>query len=74
MRVVEQFITLDGKKGDYGLKQRIALVVNTLNQVEVHGAENMNKLLGSIQELERIFQDLPEEETGKEAKAEEKAE
>lgn len=29
-------------------------VINTLNQVEVHGSANMNMLLACIQELERL--------------------
>lgn len=29
-------------------------VINTLNQVEVHGSMNMTMLLGCIQELERL--------------------
>ena len=39
-------------------------IKNTLEQVEVHGSANLNKLLGCIQALESIIQqEQSEEET-----------
>ena len=35
----------------------IAGIKNTLEQVEVHGSANLNKLLGCIQALEGIVQE-----------------
>lgn len=29
-------------------------IIYTLNQIEVHGKENLDRLLGSIQELEKL--------------------
>lgn len=34
----------------------IASIKNTLEQVEVHGSANLNRLLGCIQALESIIQ------------------
>ena len=36
-------------------KDRIAAVIVTLNKVEVHGKENLSRLLGCIQELEKMM-------------------
>lgn len=41
-------------------KDRIAAVIVTLGKVEVHGKDNLSRLLGCIQELEKLMQ---EEET-----------
>lgn len=43
--------------------ESIQAVINTLNVVSVSGVENMNRMLGSIQTLARV-----KEELGKEAK------
>lgn len=40
----------------------IASIKNTLEQVEVHGSANLNKLLGCIQALESIIQQEQSEE------------
>ena len=40
------------------MKEKIALIINTLNQIEVRGSDNMNKLLGSIQALNGILKEL----------------
>lgn len=37
-------------------KQLIFNIINTLEQVEVHGSANLNRLLGCIQALESIIQ------------------
>lgn len=39
---------------------RLAAVIVTLGKVEVHGKDNLSRLLGCIQELEKLMQ---EEET-----------
>lgn len=36
----------------------LKLVLNTLNTIEVKGSSNLNALLGSIQTLERVVQQL----------------
>ena len=41
-------------------KDRIAAVIVTLGKIEVHGKDNLTRLLGCIQELEKLMQ---EEET-----------
>ena len=41
-------------------KDRIAAVIVTLGKVEVHGKDNLSRLLGCMQELEKLMQ---EEET-----------
>ena len=41
-------------------KDRIAAVIVTLGKVEVHGKDNLTRLLGCIQELEKM---MNEEET-----------
>ena len=41
-------------------KDRIAAVIVTLGKIEVHGKDNLSRLLGCIQELEKLMQ---EEET-----------
>ena len=41
-------------------KDRIAAVIVTLGKVEVHGKDNLSRLLGCIQELEKM---MNEEET-----------
>ena len=41
-------------------KDRIAAVIVTLGKIEVHGKDNLTRLLGCIQELEKI---MNEEET-----------
>lgn len=45
-------------------KNLIINIINTLEQVEVHGSANLNKLLGCIQALGGIIQqEQSEEET-----------
>jgi len=45
------------------LKERITVVINTLQQLEIKSTyDNMNYLLGSIQELRRISAELQTEE------------
>ena len=41
-------------------KDRIAAVIVTLGKIEVHGKDNLSRILGCIQELEKI---MNEEET-----------
>lgn len=41
----------------------IAGIKNTLEQVEVHGSANLNKLLGCIQALDSIIQQNTEEQS-----------
>lgn len=41
-------------------KDRIAAVIVTLGKVEVHGKDNLSRILGCIQELEKM---MNEEET-----------
>lgn len=36
-------------------KDRIAAVIVTLGKVEVHGKDNLTRLLGCIQELEKMM-------------------
>ena len=38
-------------------KDRIAAVIVTLGKVEVHGKDNLSRLLGCIQELEKLMQE-----------------
>ena len=40
--------------------ERIQAVINTLNQITVSGYDNMNKLLGSMQTLTQIKNELSE--------------
>lgn len=40
------------------MEQKIALIINTLNQIEVKGSGNLDKLLGCIQTLEKMLKDL----------------
>ena len=45
------------------LKERITVVINTLQQLEIKSTyDNMNYLLGSIQELRRISAELQAED------------
>ena len=43
------------------LLQKIVLTINTLNQIEVHGKQNLNYMLGCIQTLEGILEDIGQE-------------
>lgn len=45
--------------------QTLINVINTLNQITVSGFENMNKLLGCIQALDRIVKEGREKEDAK---------
>ena len=36
-------------------KDRIAAVIVTLGKIEVHGKDNLTRLLGCIQELEKMM-------------------
>ena len=38
-------------------KDRIAAVIVTLGKIEVHGKDNLSRLLGCIQELEKMMQE-----------------
>lgn len=38
--------------------EMLRCVISTLNDIEVKGRENLDKLLGSIMALERIAQDM----------------
>ena len=44
------------------LLQKIVLTINTLNQIEVRGKQNLNYMLGCIQTLESIIEDIGQEE------------
>ena len=45
------------------MRENLEKLLNTLNLIEVHGAENMNRLLGSIQYLQGMIHDLAAAET-----------
>ena len=45
------------------MEQKIALIINTLNQIEVRGYNNLNKLLGCIQALEEILEETKAKES-----------
>ena len=36
-------------------KERIAAVIVTLGKIEVHGKDNLSRLLGCMQELEKLM-------------------
>ena len=36
-------------------RDRIAAVIVTLNKIEVHGRDNLTRLLGCIQELDKLM-------------------
>lgn len=36
-------------------RERIAAVIVTLGKIEVHGKDNLSRLLGCIQELEKMM-------------------
>ena len=38
-------------------KDRIAAVIVTLGKIEVHGKDNLSRLLGCMQELEKLMQE-----------------
>ena len=40
------------------MRENLEKLLNTLNLIEVRGAENMNRLLGSIQFLQGMIRDL----------------
>ena len=48
---------------------QLTLILNTLNRLEVRGSENLTRLLGCIQALERLRDAAPDAPTG-EAKEE----
>lgn len=50
--------------GEQELLQKIALTINTLNQIEIHGKQNLNYMLGCIQTLESVLEDISQEEQG----------
>ena len=37
-------------------EEMIAAVINTLNNIEVHGEANLDKMLGGIQTLKQVLQ------------------
>ena len=41
------------------MKETLQKVINTLNNVEVKGKENLDRLLGSIQVLESLVKEVP---------------
>lgn len=43
-------------------RELIKAVINTLEHVEVHGSENMNRLLGCIQTLGNLEQEMTRHE------------
>ena len=43
------------------MEQKLVLIINTLNQIELRGYSNMNKMLGCIQALEEILKGIKEE-------------
>jgi len=40
----------------------LRLIIKTLNQIEVKGADNMDRMLGCIQGLERLDKELDKKE------------
>ena len=40
------------------MRENLEKLLNTLNLIEVRGAENLNRLLGSIQFLQGVIHDL----------------
>ena len=38
------------------MNDKLNQIIYTLNQIEVHGAENLNRLLGCIQALQSLLQ------------------
>ena len=50
--------------GEQELLQKIALTINTLTQIEIHGKQNLNYMLGCIQTLESVLEDISQEEQG----------
>ena len=38
------------------MQERLNAIKTTLNLIEVHGAENMSRLLGCIMELDRLIE------------------
>jgi len=47
--------------GEQELLQKIALTINTLTQIEIHGKQNLNYMLGCIQTLESVLEDINSE-------------
>ena len=47
------------------LLEKIISTINTLNAIEVHGKQNLNYMLGSIQTLEGILKDINQENQNK---------
>lgn len=45
-------------------KKIIALVIQTLDGITVHGKDNLNSLLASIMTLERLLEEKEETENG----------
>lgn len=41
-------------------EQQLSIIIKTLNHIEVHGKENMDRLLGCILALERMLQKMGE--------------
>lgn len=42
-------------------KKRLAAVIVTLGKVEVHGKDNLERLLACVEELERMMREQDEE-------------
>ena len=43
------------------MRNRIQMIVNALNEIEVKGEQNLNLLLASIQELNKIMAEVTNE-------------
>lgn len=48
------------------MKEMIQVIINTLESVEVHGSDNMSKLLGCINALTQIINQEGNQEDGEE--------
>lgn len=48
------------------MEQTIRSVILTLDNIEVHGKKNLDRLLGSIQTLEQLLDELGRDNDGKE--------
>jgi hypothetical protein len=53
---------MDMPNNNTHIEETVKAVINTLNQVEVSGRANLDRLLGSIVALENVYKDLTRKE------------